>query len=648
MSGEIVNNQFVSCKFDETRTLFASVIIALDSHQVNVTAVNSSESDINTSFTLESGNKVSVLTWLPLNEDEQVLAIGLTNGSILLYSPSLNTTITRLSTSSNSLITDVHFSYITNTVWASDVTGIIYEWDLHYDLVQQFSINDSLKLETTEPLYSIATINFNSHPHILAGSQSIYLVNIKTKEVSKTFPAHIQPIKSILSVPFDRDLFVSCATGDRFINLYSITKQATKSVFVTQSPVIDIDIHTSGDKSILIATTESGDVEVFNSFVADDIAIVSNSNSRKKKRQQLANSKSRHSNGTVHLVRGEDEIKGTSPNLVVVSAAIKHNALIYTWLESSTKPRFDAEKWVSEDGEVLITQKMDLLKTKSDVSVPHHALNGHDVASSKHYNEGNTVVSDGYNLNNVIESDDEEGETLAEKLNKLATDAKTITPKKTKKSGLNNNTLTTVLAQALKSNDHSLLETVLINKDQQVIQNTIARLDSALAIVLLDRLSERLARQATRFDQLVHWIKWIIIIHGGILSSLPSLASKLSNLHGILSRKANTLPRLLQLQSKMNIITDQYDLHRNNDFFNDGEDTDVEYIEEIDDANLMNDDFDSERDDYIDSDQDMDIEGEESDNEINTDDFEAVQLEEEGYSDEEIAVNNKDIGSDEE
>lgn len=643
-----MSNPLICCEFDDSRSYFAFALVALDTHQVKVVSVNStSESSLDTSLNLDSDSKVSGLTWIPFQEEELILAVSLTNGSIILFSPQTNTVITRLSTSSNSLITDFQYSKITNSLWASDITGVLYEWDMYYNLSQKFSINDSL--ETAESISKISVISYNSTPHMLAGSHSVYLVNINTKEIVGTFPAHIESVRAIQPIPFDNDLFLTSALGDRFINLYSISKRTTKQVFVTASPVLDISIGVNDDKSVLIAKTEAGTVEVFNLFLEDQ-SNTTPTNS-KKKRRQLA--KSRHSNASFSLERPVEDITGGMlPQLPVAAVAVKHNLVVYCWLENSNVPIFDSLKWLNDSGSSAIVEPLRLIKKKTEVATPHHALNGHDVAAVKHYNEGNAVISDGYNLTNVVEDgddDDEDGESLADKVAKLATETKPLTAKKARKNNLSNNTLTTVLSQSLKNNDHSLLETVLTNRDQQVIQNTISKLDSSLAIILLDRISERIARQANRFDQLVYWLKWIIIIHGGILSSLPGLSSKLSNLHGILSKKADTLPRLMQLQAKMQIIYEQSEIKRHSmghttaaEDEEDDEDTDIEYIEELDDAKLLNGGI-SESDEYMNSDGIEDVDMDDSEEEEASDKEQVPEANgkvshDEGYSDEEIGV----------
>lgn len=647
-----MSGPLITAKFDDTNTHLASAMVALDSHQIKVVSVNSSQSNVNTSFNLDKGDKVSVLAWVPVDgEENQLLALGLTNGSVILYSPLTNTIITKLTSPFNALITDFHYSDITKTSWGCDINGTIYEWDmLNYSKKSQFSINDLL--ETAESISNIKIIHYNNEPHILIGSHSVHVINIKTHQIVMSFPAHIQPINSIVPLK-DNDLFITSAKGDRFINLYSLSTNTIKSVFVAESPVLDIHVmNNASDKSILIARTESGTLEVFNNFLFDQSLSTPTSSSKKKKKLQLANSRSHSANGSVCLKRSNDQVKSTtSSDLFVISMTCSNNSIIYSWLENVSIPVFDSLRWVDDSGDFSITSKIEIQKRRADVAAPANEINGHDITARKHYIEGNAIINEGGNLQE-LEDDDEDDETIAEKLDKLNTEpkqksTKNVTPKKALGA---NNTLTTVLSQSLKSNDHSLLETVLSNRDQQVIQNTISRLDSSLAIELLERLAERMARQATRFDQLVYWLKWILIIHGGLLSSLPGLASKLSNLHTILAKKANTLPRLMELQGRLNMVYEKAELNREilkdeyNNVGDDDEDTDVEYIEELDDVKLLNGNANGDLDsDFMSEDEDEDedqqvVNGDLSPIENGTNDhFD----DEDEYSDMEIGVNGE-------
>jgi U3 small nucleolar RNA-associated protein 5 len=217
------------------------------------------------------------------------------------------------------------------------------------------------------------------------------------------------------------------------------------------------------------------------------------------------------------------------------------------------------------------------------------------------------------------------------------------------------NSLAVILTQALRSNDHSLLETVLTSRNENVLKTTIQRLDTSLAVILLERLAERIARHTNRQGQLNIWVKWVIIIHGGYLINVPNLAKSLSSLHSTLTRRASTLPRLLELQGRLDVLYSQQESNKANKEFqeedyDDSDESDVEYIEELDDANLLDDSEDEEllireEDGFIDVDDFSESE-EEEDVEI-ADVLENEEVEEEvGYSDEEINGNGKDIDSD--
>lgn len=662
-------------QYDPTNTYLASAIVELDSHKIRVQSINAAQSSLNTAFKLSS--KLTLMSWGFLSGsresiENEFIALGLSSGTIQIYSPFSNEVLAELVTPANLSITDFHYSKATSTGWSCDIGGNIHEWDLStFSLVQTFSINDFL-VENSEPISKISTVKYEQVPHLLVATHSVYLVNITERQVVKTFPAHIQPVNTLQPIQSNPDLFFTSAINDRFINLYSISKVATTLIFVTEAPVISVAFGgNGGDHTVLSAITEDGKVEVFNDPLVEQASTTSTP-SRKKRRQ----AQSRTSDGTLQITRPAKEARATD-NLNVTAITVSGETIVLTWLENASLPYFEVVHWLDSSKGLCITSNKSIEKSKPDFTSTVHSQYGHDVAATKHYNEGNAIVSDGSNLRDLQkdsdeEDDEEEEESLAEKLDKLSTEQAQKSKKSTerKKFGVGSNvtaTLTIILSQALKNNDHSLLETVLSNRDPTVIQNTISKLDSGLAVVLLDRLAERIARQTSRFDQLNFWLKWIIIIHGGILTSLPNLNSKLSNLHAILLKKADVLPRLLELQGRLNLLYQQTELKREiieDDVDQEEEESDVEYIEELEDAqfngDISDDDMDM-HDDYEDSDMEGEDEEDNEDDEEEDEDEEeeefdgktanALELEvpedEEGYSDVEIEVQN-DLLDDEE
>ncbi|KAK9388958.1 Dip2/Utp12 family-domain-containing protein [Lipomyces mesembrius] len=140
--------------------------------------------------------------------------------------------------------------------------------------------------------------------------------------------------------------------------------------------------------------------------------------------------------------------------------------------------------------------------------------------------------------------------------------------------------LSTILTQALRTNDQALLESCLSFVDVSVIKQTIIRLDPTLSAILLERLAERIAQTPSRASQLSVWIRWIMVAHGGYLVGLPGLVNTLTNVRSTLARNAGTLSRLLALQGRLEMLSAQIDMRK--EVWKDEEevvDSDVEYVE---------------------------------------------------------------------
>ncbi|KAM0425193.1 hypothetical protein ACHAPT_009510 [Fusarium lateritium] len=154
--------------------------------------------------------------------------------------------------------------------------------------------------------------------------------------------------------------------------------------------------------------------------------------------------------------------------------------------------------------------------------------------------------------------------------------------------------LTTVLSQALRTDDTDLLESCLQITDLSTIRNTIERLDSSLAGILLGKLASRLHRRPGRAGNLMTWVQWTLVAHGGALASQPKVIHSLAGLQKVLAERAKGLPSLLALKGKLDMLEGQMDLRRKmsrvsglqggGDSDLDSDDEDVIWVEGEDDA----------------------------------------------------------------
>ncbi|CAJ2510933.1 Uu.00g065580.m01.CDS01 [Anthostomella pinea] len=208
--------------------------------------------------------------------------------------------------------------------------------------------------------------------------------------------------------------------------------------------------------------------------------------------------------------------------------------------------------------------------------------------------------------------------------------------------------LGTVLTQALRTDDTDLLESCLHTTDLQTIRNTIQRLDSTLASTLLTKLAARMHRRPGRAGNLMTWVQWTLISHGGALATQPSLVKRLSELHRVLDERSRGLASLLALKGKLDLLEAQMQLRRSMQQHNDpdseeeeegviyveGEDSDAEITNgllEVDDDEfpvtngIVEEDSEDDEEASDGSDDEEELEGEEEldENDVNHDDVES-------------------------
>lgn len=122
--------------------------------------------------------------------------------------------------------------------------------------------------------------------------------------------------------------------------------------------------------------------------------------------------------------------------------------------------------------------------------------------------------------------------------------------------------LTTVLQQALKTNDKDMLESCFQIKDIQAVRNTIQRLQSPLVGDMIARVSERMYHRPGRMGSLMIWIQWSLVAHGGYLATQPDILRRLKSLNRVIRQRAQGLQPLLQLKGKLDMLSAQLELRR--------------------------------------------------------------------------------------
>ncbi|GAD99784.1 small nucleolar ribonucleoprotein complex component (Utp5), putative [Paecilomyces variotii No. 5] len=146
--------------------------------------------------------------------------------------------------------------------------------------------------------------------------------------------------------------------------------------------------------------------------------------------------------------------------------------------------------------------------------------------------------------------------------------------------------LSTVLSQALKTNDSEMLESCFHTGDLSIVRSTIQRLDSSLAATLLQRLAERLSTRPGRYGHLLVWVQWTCITHGGAIAGKADLLKRMSTLFKVMDQRSSSLQSLLLLKGKLDMLDAQLHLRQsiaNRGMESDEDEDNIIYVEGQDD-----------------------------------------------------------------
>ncbi|CCK68834.1 Utp5p KNAG_0B03930 [Huiozyma naganishii CBS 8797] len=607
----------VLSSYDPKGRFLCYVSTALDKQRVSVepTQKLATDSVLNENFlSLNDSNlRCLALEWTYLSANETVcVLLALNNGEVWLYSPLANEVLYKLSTGNSSEVRDM--SVHGSSLWCIDSQDFVYEFDL-----TSFELKQHFQIESCSNLQKILVL---SSTQLLLASHQIFLVDISTRQNLLTFPGHVSPVTVLEKLT--SDYFISGADSDRFLNVYDLNSSATKTVLVAQSNVVKLSHY---DQDCIVITTEDGTVEIF----VDPL--ITNTNKRRTM-------KSKQATKTLKAIGDSNDSQ-----IPLLNAFVHKDILTLSYLQNATIPFFNQLQW--RDLPVEFTVKLTL-----NQGITHRpkdrSLHGQDLASVANYKEGNARVTSGDNFKHIediirdLELEEKAGERANEDavFESLSDRLPTINTTKRKSPAIG--TVTVILSQALQSNDHSLLETVLNNRDERVIRDTIMRLRPTLSVILLERLAERIARQTQRQGALNVWVKWCLIVHGGYMVSIPNLLKTLASLHSTMKNRANLLNRLLVLETRLDLTLNSMKLEN---FEADDEDASatyqeedeetVEYNEELDDADLIE---DGEGDDSeSEEEEDEDEEGDDPSAQKRENGDQEVAEDSEGYSDVEMA-----------
>ena len=398
-----------------------------------------------------------------------------------------------------------------------------------------------------------------------------------------TFTANSTPIHTLIPSN-DEKRFLSAAETDRFINIFSLEENKHLGALVAESDVSRASLFQGSQESLLAAVTADGVVEVFRAPFEPTLASTESPVASRKRKASTR--------------KGEAKVRIVRPNgknvVPVADVSVHEEDLVLAWVEGGVNVEFERVRWANE-GSLILSGSVDITRAKgAGLGVNGAVMNGVKEVGKMAVDQSHAIVVGGDDMQDVgmedappaasasdVEDDDEQSSpdddddtdsvreaeepSFADRFQALEVSAKptstlALLPEKRSLEPPAANALTAVLTQALRTSDTALLESCLQTTDTQTILNTVRKLPSPMAAILLEKLSDRLARKPGRAGSLGNWVRWTLVAHGGYLVTLPNLVRTLSGLHSTLNTRAGALPRLLALQGRLDMLHAQVQL----------------------------------------------------------------------------------------
>lgn len=117
--------------------------------------------------------------------------------------------------------------------------------------------------------------------------------------------------------------------------------------------------------------------------------------------------------------------------------------------------------------------------------------------------------------------------------------------------------VTVLLSQALRSNDHQLLEKCFAMSNDKVVKSTVRQLAPADAARLLQVAVQRLQSSPHRGKQIAAWVRALLLYHTAYLISAPGVQGSLTGLYQTIEARLALYKPLASLQGRLDLVLAQ-------------------------------------------------------------------------------------------
>jgi len=446
--------------------------------------------------------------------NSDLVAMGTTAGTVLVYSTMQGNMVTSFKTENNTRINSLVWTKSCNTIYAAGEDGSVSLFSIpKQSLITTFT-------HSPEPVHSLA---LNRKENLLAmGSRGIHVWDIPNNKVINSFTGHANPVTRLEIL--DNFLF-SSSESERVVSVWSLDTSTTSTLRVNAN-VADMSVNAGEEEKISIGVlTVEGVMAVLTcSQTADKSGLVS---------QPLK---------SVRVKTGQ----GVTRTVTAVGMVRDRVSIAYGEGMDIAVEQMDVEN--IEQNTCLVREKV--VKSGQTEGVT-------DVVTPK--TDGKVVfLAPGSSLSTgkgkrKAEKADDDSLPVEERISLLSTDPSTPSTTTTPRT----DTLAQLLAQGLHSNDPRILDSVLDRADMELIDNTVKKIPAEAVVPLVTVLQKYIKGRGMVNASHAKWLKAVLTIHTGYLVSVPDCRELLTPLYALLETRTQHYNQVLQLRGKLELLTRQ-------------------------------------------------------------------------------------------
>lgn len=508
--------------------------------------------------------RFNCLSWLSSTE----IAVGCGNGDIIVYSTQTAEATHRLKSTGS--VTSLWWCPTQNQLISHAAGGVISVWDVKSEKITN-------QIRGPKDVRSVAVTSDDSL--LITGSFNIKVISTQTGALVNKFQGrHSAPIVRLIPARQQNNnkddakrkvskAVLSCSATERQMYLWisdmKSTGKSTGNLEPLQCFVAD-------------ATIVAADVIVINDDEEDDdtkktygiLAVTTSGNVNLWKWQQSQRPKK--TTAAYHSKPEKPHVRIVSDNaqgVPIFNAAFcdddTNGTTIITARGASTlMPRFD--KTVVSYEKTLPTQKnpvYTLPATSTDLLTYENDGQQQKKKRAKTDESGNVNVlapheSGALTLASGGDSDKGNGKKVEMTL------AERVASEDAISNSIRANSMHSVLMQAIRTNDQTLLDTVLYSRtaseqSMTILSNTIRNLPPQYVVPLLNLLVDKFRYSPAHGLILVQWVKVILTEHLSYLMTIPNIVSTLSGLYLMINSRIETHKTLLKLSGRLDLVLAQ-------------------------------------------------------------------------------------------